>query len=217
MKPLLKLVQKEFYLDFRQSSGVASIIVYLFSILFSTSILFKNHFTDTSYSSVYLIIYLFTAILASYRNYTKEDKNSYLFNYIYYSPLHYIFGKILYSVITNLFYALLLLFLFIVFNTTRIENYGLFLITIVGLSIGMGTLLSLMGSISSKTQSNFALISIMSFPLLLPLLLVASKLCMASIQNIPITLTLKYIFTLYLIDVIQLVLAFILFQQVWEE
>lgn len=71
MQSLWALLKKEFLLDFRQSAGITSIVVYLISVLFSTSLLFKNNFTAVSYSSVYLIIFLFSGLIASYRNFTK--------------------------------------------------------------------------------------------------------------------------------------------------
>ncbi|GIV27756.1 MAG: hypothetical protein KatS3mg027_1570 [Bacteroidia bacterium] len=217
MKELFILLKKEFLLDFRESSGLTSVIVYLISILYSTSLLFKNNYTPVSYSSVYLIIFLFTSIIISYRNFAKEDKNSTIFNYLFYSPIQYILGKIIYSSIMNLVVAFLLFVLFVLFNGLKIENLTLFIINTIGLSIGMGIILTLMGSISNKVQSNFALMSIMSFPLLLPIMILSAKMCIASIQNIPTSMNVKYIFSLYSMDIICLMLASVLFPQVWEE
>jgi len=217
MQSLWALLKKEFLLDFRQSAGITSIVVYLISVLFSTSLLFKNNFTAVSYSSVYLIIFLFSGLIASYRNFTKEENDNGLFNYIYYSPVLYVLSKMIYSVILNLVLAFLLLFLFVLFNGSLIANLGLFCINLFGLSIGMGSLLSLMGSISSKSQGSFALMSIMSFPLLLPLLVISAKLSIAAIQDIPLSMNWKYIISLFSIDAIIVLLALVLFPQIWTE
>jgi len=217
MQSLWALLKKEFLLDFRQSAGINSIVVYLVSVLFATSFLFKNNFTAVSYSSVYLIIFLFSGLVASYRNFTKEENDNGLFNYIYYSPVLYVLSKMIYGIILNLVLAFLLLFLFVLFNGSLIANLELFCINILGLSIGMGALLSLMGSISSKSQGSFALMSIMSFPLLLPLLIVSAKLSIAAIQDIPLSMNWKYIVSLFSLDVIIVLLALVLFPQIWTE
>lgn len=217
LKPVQALLHKEFLLDFRQSAGIVSILIYLISILYSTSLLFKNNFTPISYTAVYLILFLFSALIASYRNFTKEENDNGLFNYIYYSPIQYITGKIIYSIILNSVLSFLLLILFILFNGSLIANFQLFVISLLGTVLGLSTVLSLTGSIASKTQGNFALMSILSFPILLPLLIVSAKLCIASIENIPLSMNTKYLISLYSIDAINVLLAFILFSQVWTE
>lgn len=217
MKAILEILRKEFLLDFRQMASVASILAYLISVLFAISFLFKNKHTALSYSAVFLIIFLFTSILASYRNFLKENADSGLFNYVYYSPIQYITGKIVYSIILNLLISILLTLLMIFLNGKLIENYYLFTINIIGLSVGLGSLLTLMGSIASKTDGNFALMSIMSFPLLLPLLIISAKLNIASIQDIPLSMNIKYIISIFSLDGIILALSFILFPQIWTE
>lgn len=217
MKQIRYFIKKEFDVDFKRDGSIASIFAYLISVLFSVSLLFKNKHTPVSYSSVFLIIFLFTSIISSYRNFIKENNDGGLLNYVVYSPHTYIIGKTLYLIILNLMTGFLLLVLFIVWNGNLIENLYLFIWNIVGLSIGLGALLSLMGNISSKTDGNFALMSIMSFPLLLPLLILAGKLSIAAIQGLPFTMNLKYIVSLYSLDIIVLILAIILFPQVWTD
>lgn len=217
MKKIFHLVQKEFLLDFKQTSGVLSILVYLLSVLFFTSVLFKNNYTAISYSSLYLIILLFTTLISSYRNFTKEENDNGLFNYIVYSPIHYISGKIIYSILLNIVIAGLLMIFFILFNGILIGNFSLFVINILGFCIGLAGLLSLMGSIASKLRFNFTLMSIMSFPLLLPLVIITAKLSVAAIQDIPVSMNIKYIVSLFSLDIIILILSLILFPQVWTE
>lgn len=217
MKRIFYLIKKEFLLEFRQASGIASILVYLISVLFTVSLLFKNKYTPVSYSSVYLIIFLFTAILSAYKNFMKENTDGGIFNYVMYSPAQFILGKIIYSVLFNLITGFLLFVLFVLFNGNMIDNLFLFVLNISGLSVGLGALLSLMGSVSSKTGSNFALMSIMSFPLLLPLLIITAKLSIAAINGIPLSMNIKYAVSLFALDGIIILLALILFPQVWTE
>jgi len=217
MKQIFSLVKKEFVIDFRDASGIMSIFIYLIGILYATSLLFKGNFTPVSYSSVFLIIFVFTSIISTHRNFLKENADSGLFNYIYYSPEQFIAGKIIYGTLINLIMAFLLIGLFVIFNGSLFNNLNTFILTILGLSIGMGILLPLMGSISGKTQNHFALISILSFPLLLPMLILSAKLLINSIDGLPISMSVKYIVSLYFLDVIVLALSLIFFPQVWEE
>ncbi len=217
MKQILYFVKKEFDVDFKRDGSIASIFAYLLSVLFSVSLLFKNKHTPVSYSSVFLIIFSFTSIISSYRNFIKENNDAGLWNYVMYSPYIYILGKTLYLIILNTLTGFLLLILFIVFNGNLIENIHLFVLNIIGLSVGLGALLSLMGNISSKTDGNFTLMSIMSFPLLLPLLILGAKLSIAAVQNIPFTMNTKYLISLFALDIIILLLTIILFPQIRTE
>lgn len=196
---------------------MASIFTYLISILFAVSLLFKNKHTVVSYSSIYWIIFVFTTIISSYRNLLKENDDSNLFNYIVYSPIVFIAGKIIYSVLLNMVLGFLLLLLFILLNGNLIQNVFLFAIDVIGLSIGLGALLSLTGSISSRTDGNFALMSIMSFPLVLPLLIIAAKLSISAIEGLPFSMNIKYLVSLFSLDIIIVILSLVLFPQAWTE
>lgn len=217
IKLIFIFIKKEFILDFKQLSGIISIVVYLLSILFFISNIFKNNYTPISYAAVYLIIFLFTSLISSHRNFSKESIDEGMFNYIYYSPIQYIIGKIIYNVFLNLLFAVLLLCFYVLLNGWFIANFTLFFINIIGLCVGWSALLSLTASISIKTHNNFALMSILSFPLILPLIIISSKLTLASIQDIPISMNIKYIVSLWSIDMIILVLSIILFPQIWKE
>lgn len=217
MKSIFAFVKKEFILDFKQAFSMASIFTYLISILFAVSLLFKNKHTVVSYSSIYWIIFVFTTIISSYRNLLKENDDSNLFNYIVYSPIVFIAGKIIYSVLLNMVLGFLLLLLFILLNGNLIQNVFLFAIDVIGLSIGLGALLSLTGSISSRTDGNFALMSIMSFPLVLPLLIIAAKLSISAIEGLPFSMNIKYLVSLFSLDIIIVILSLVLFPQAWTE
>lgn len=69
--------------------------------------------------------------------------------------------------------SLITLFFYIWFIGGNIQNFSLFFLTLALSSTGFAGVLSLMSAIASKANNNFALMSILSFPVLMPMVLVS--------------------------------------------
>ncbi len=217
MQYIWTVLKKEFILDFRQKAGIGGVFVYLIAILYTTSFLFKQKFTPLSWAGLYWIIMLFTALIVSYRSFAKEEADGGFFNYLIYKPVYFILGKMIYAAILIIIIGMITFVLFNIFNGDMSGNIFIFLLNVILTCIGLASILSLMGSIASKSGSNFVLMSILSFPLLLPLLLISVKISVNAINQLPISMNYKYIFSLLALDTIVVLLAVIFFPQVWKE
>lgn len=216
-KPLISLIKKEFLLEFRQKSSLASIAVYIISTVFISSLSFQKIIQPTVWNSLFWIIFLFIAINATSKSFMQETKGKGLFNYLYYHPTQFILSKIIYNMLLMATLSLLTFFFYSWFVGGMVQDLTLFLICLFFSSTAFSGVLSLMSSIASKANNNMSLMAILSFPVLMPLLLVSIKLSKNAIDGLAWSVSLNYLLILVMLNFLVLALATILFNYLWRE
>lgn len=220
---LLPLIKKEFVLEFRQKSTLGGVLVYVVGTIFITAMCFKGRQLDVpAWNALFWVITLFTSVTISGRSFLKEGGGTSLYNYFHYSPQHFILAKVIYNMIFMLALSLIT-FCFYAFFLQRGEgatvgNTGLFLLVVTLASTGMAAVLSLMSAIAAKASGNFALMSILSFPVILPLILVVIRLSKQAVDGIEWAgVSGSMILVLISLNVLTLALSFLLFPYLWRD
>ena len=98
-----------------------------------------------------------------------------------------------------------------------IPNIPLFLLIVVLGSLGLSSLLSMMSAIAAKAQNNFTIMAILAFPIIMPLLIVIIRLSMSVINGMDFYYNLKFFAVLFLLDIIIIILAYLLFPYLWKD
>ena len=171
-----------------------------------------------TWNALFWVITLFTSVTISGKSFLKETGGQALYNYLHYSPQHFILAKILYNMVFMLCLSVITFFFYAFFIKNEVENLSLFFIVLVLASSGLAGILSLMSAISSKASGNFAIMSILSFPVVMPLILVVIRLSKQAVDGIEWAgVGLDFIVILGALNVLTLALSFLLFPYLWRD
>jgi len=216
---LLQLIRKEFLLEFRQKSTLGGVLVYVIGTIFVTALCFKGKQLDkATWNALFWVITLFTSVTISVKSFLKETGGQGLYNYLHYSPQQFIIAKILYNMVFMLVLSLVTFFFYAFFITNQVDNIVLFLIVLVLASTGLAGILSLMSAIAAKANGNFALMSILSFPVIMPLILVVIRLSKQAVDGIEWAgVGFSFISILVALNVLTVALSFLLFPYLWRD
>jgi heme exporter protein B len=217
MNPILNLVKKEFLLEFRQKTSLGGILVYVISTVFVSALCFKGKVGTHQWNALFWVILLFASVTISTKSFLKETKGMGLFNYAYYSPRVFILSKIIFSMVLMLVISLVTLLFYSWFMEHKIEDFGLFALTLVLSSTGFAGVLSLMSAIASKASGNFALMSILSFPVLMPMIMVSIRLSKQAIDGLGWLVSYDFLVILAALNVLVIMLASLLFPYLWND
>lgn len=218
MSILLELIKKEFQLEFRQKSSLAGVLVYVIGTIFVSALCFKAKVDKPTWNALFWVITLFTSVNICGKSFLKEGGGQALFNFLYYPPQHFILAKILFNMLLMLLLSTLTFFFYSFFIRNEVENLPLFFLVMVLASTGLGALLSLMSALAAKANSGFGIMSILSLPVLMPLILVVIRLSKMAVDGIewagvPFSLLL----VLGALNVLTLALALLLFPYLWRD
>ena len=181
---ILSLIKKELLLEFRQKATIGGVLVYIIGTVFVSALCFKGKLDKPTWNALFWVITLFTSVTISGKSFFKETGGQALFNFLHYTPQQFIISKIIYNMLFMLCLSFITFFFYVFFIKNEVENMGLFVIILILASTGLAGVLSLMSAIASKASGNFAIMSILSFPVLLPIILVVIHLSKQAIDGI---------------------------------
>lgn len=214
---LSTLIKKEFLLEFRQKSTLAGILVYIVATVFISALCFKKIIHPTVWNALFWTIFMFISINVSSKSFIQETKGKGLLNYLYYHPRAFILSKIIYNMLLMAVLSLLTFFFYSWFVGSMVQDLGMFLLALLFSSSAFSGVLSLMSAIASKANNNISLMAILSFPVLMPLLLVSVKLSKHAIDGLAWSVSYKYLLILIMLNFVVVALATILFNYLWKE
>jgi heme exporter protein B len=214
---LSHLIKKEFLLEFRQKSTLAGILVYIVATVFISALSFKKIIHPTVWNALFWTIFMFISVNVSSKSFMQETKGKGLYNYLYYNPRTFILSKIMYNMLLMAVLSLLTFFFYSWFVGSMVQDMGMFLLALVFSSSAFSGILSLMSAIASKANNNISLMAILSFPVLMPLLLVSVKLSKHAIDGLAWSVSYKYLLILIMLNFVVVALATLLFNYLWKE
>ncbi len=205
-------------LEFRQKSAIGGVLVYVVGTIFVSALCLKGRLDKPTWNALFWIISLFTSVTISGRSFIKETGGQALFNYLYYSPQQFILSKVIYNMVFMLCLSLVTFLFYGFFIRNEVENLPLFLLVLVLASTGLAGVLSLMSAIAAKAQGSFSLMSILSFPVLMPLILVVIRLSRQAVDGLEwAAISFDFMIILVALNVLTVALAFLLFPYLWKE
>jgi heme exporter protein B len=217
MSKIITLLKKDFLLELRQQHTFFGVLLYVASTIF-VLYLAMGQPESTVYNGLFWMIQLFVCINAVAKSFMQESKGRMLYFYTIVSPVHFIIGKLIYSIIIMLLMVLLSLLLFRILLGNPVLNYLQFVgIAFLG-GMSLSLVFTLMSAIAAKAQQNAAIMAILGFPLIIPQLLLLIRLSRAAYGEVFREGALFQISLLLGgLDVLIIVLSIVLFPFLWKD
>jgi heme exporter protein B len=210
------LVIKELRLEMRNKYALGGILLYVISTVFVSYLSFKQIINVQTWNALFWIILLFASINGVAKSFIGENRGRLLYMYTLVSPQAVILSKIIYNSLLLSVVSGLCLFVYCLFVGNLIQDLPLFILILILGSFGFSSLLTMVSAIASKTSNNFTLMAILSFPIMMPLLMVLLKLSKNAIDGLE-RWDVNYLLVLMFINVIVIALSYLLFRYLWRD
>jgi heme exporter protein B len=216
---IIKLIQKEIKLELRQRYALNGILLYLASTIFICYLSF-NLKTGTvqpiTWNALFWIIVLFTAVNSISKSFIQERDGRMLYYYSIAKPDHIIIAKVIYYSLLMVLLTIAGFFLYSLVMGNPIQDFWIFLLVVVLGSIGLAAALTLVSGIASKTPNSSSLVAVLSFPVIIPVLLLLIKCSKNAIDGIERSLYYDDLGILFAINAIIISLSYLLFPYLWR-
>lgn len=213
------LMRKEFLLEWRQRYALNGMLLYIVGAVFVCYLSFNarpGQLTPIVWNTLFWIILLFTAINAIAKSFVQERAGRQLYYYTLASPQQIILSKIGYNTALMLVLALLGFCTYAFVLGNPVQDVWLYLLTLVLGAVGFAASLTLVSGIASKAENPATLMAVLSFPVILPLLLMLLKVSKNALDGLDRGESLNEIWTVLAIDLIVLTLSWLLFPFLWR-
>lgn len=217
LKQVKHLIAKEITLEIRQKYVLNSILLYVVSTVFISHLTFRQVIQVPTWNALFWIIILFASINAVSKSFVQEGRGRQLYLYTLASPEAIIVSKIVYNMLLMIVLSVLCLLSYTLLFGSLVQDMFLFFINLVLGSIGFSSILTMVSAISSKTNNNFTLMAILSFPLIIPLLMTLIHVSKNAIDGLELSVSYFYLGILVAMNVIIVVLSYLLFPYLWRD
>lgn len=210
------LIKKELLLEWRSKYALNGVLLYVVSTVFVCYLSFV-HVEKLTWNALFWIIMLFASINAVSKSFIQESKGRQLYIYTIASPLALIISKTIYNVLLmTVLTVIALAFYSMVFNYVP-EDMGLYIIATLLGSLSFSTIFTMVSAIASKAGNGGMLMAVLSFPLVIPVLMVLIKLTKNAIDGLDRSVSLDEIGILVIINVLVMAVSLILFPYLWRD
>lgn len=215
-KETLALMRKDLLLEWRGKYALSGILLYVFSTVFIVYTSFEE-ITPTAWNTLFWIVLLFAAISAIVKSFVQENSARALYYYGLANPVAVILSKTLYNIILLSLVSLLTWGCFSMMAGNAAKDIQKFLVVLFLGSVGLSITFTFIAAIAGKADHSATLMAILSFPLVLPILMILTRLSANALRLEVMTGINKDISILLAIDLISLGMALILYPFLWKE
>ena len=218
LKKIFTILYKDYRIELVQSHLFFSLGLYLISSIYIIYVSFQPFgiLDMESWISIFWIIILFGAITSISKSFFQESNKRNYYYYYLYSPDELILSKLIYNFIFLSLISLFTFGVFILLIGNVIVSTSFFLCLLVLGSFSISNCLTLVSAIGHQVKNNSIIISVLSFPIILPILLLLIKISKISSTEFSWNLVQDYIYLLILLNFILLALTKILFAFLWR-
>jgi len=210
------LFQKDLKLELRQQYAINGLLLYVGGTVFLVYTTFRE-IDSTTWLGIFWIILLFSAANTVAKSFTQDSTSRQLYYYTLVGPEKVVFTKIFFNFFLLLLISILALAVYSLLLGYPVLDTGLFLLVLVLGCANFAAVFSMSGAIAFKAGGNSTLVPILSFPILIPvimLLISASKAAMTEITSVNLYKDLGMLAALF---VLTLTLSLILYPFLWKD
>lgn len=211
------LIKKEIILEWRSKYALNGVLLYVVSTVFVCFMSFQV-VEKLTWNALFWIIMLFASINAIAKSFLQESRGRQLYIYTLVSPAALIIAKTIYnSLLMMLLTVIALAFYSLVFEPSKDIDILMYLVAAVLGSLSFATIFTMVSAIASKTGNGGMLMAILSFPIIIPVLIVLIKFAKNAIDGLDRSVSLDEIGLLAVINVIVMTVALLLFPYLWRD
>ena len=213
---ILTLFKKDLLLEVRQQYTFYGVLLYVASTIF-VLYLSMGQPEGAVWKGLFWMIQLFISVNAVAKSFLQEGRGRLLYFYSIAGPRDFILAKLLFNALLMLLMSgvSLALFLFMLGNPMA-NPLSFVLISCLG-GVSLSLVFTLLAAIAARAQQNAALMAIMGFPLVIPQLLLLSRMSNIAFEDVLQGGLTGMVLLVVGLDLMLVALSIILFPFLWKD
>ncbi|SES29287.1 heme exporter protein CcmB [Pedobacter rhizosphaerae] len=217
-KEVKYLIHKEVLLEWRSKYTINGVLLYVVSTIFTCYLSFVSLSDKLAWNALFWVIMLFASINGVSKSFLQENKGQQLYSYVLASPAAVLISKTIYNTLLMLVLTTIALgFYSVVFDTFTPPDMLMYYVAVILGSISFSTVFTMVSAIASKAGNGGMLMAILSFPIIIPVLILLIKLAKNAVDGLPWENSYDDIGMLLLVNIMTVATSLLLFPYLWRE
>ena len=215
---IFSILYKDFKIEINQSHLFFSVGLYVISSIYIIYISYQptGILGLENWVSIFWVIILFSSISAVSKSFFQESGSRNYYYYFVLSPDELILSKLIYNFLFIVFVTFLTFLVFSSLLGNFINSYSFFITLLFIGSLSISNCLTLISAIGHQVKNNSILTSVLSFPVIIPILLILIKLSKLSSSEFSWNIIQDDFYLLILLNIILIAMTKILFKFLWR-
>lgn len=203
-------------MEWRQKHTLFGVLLYVGSTVFVIYMMTGQPESRT-WNALFWITQLFVAVNSVAKSFLQEHPHRFRYYYTLVRPSTFLLAKMVYSIVIMLAMSLVSLLLYYLMLGWPLAQGGLFVVvTLIG-SLSLSAVFTFLSAIAARANQNAALMAILGFPLVTPVLMILSRLALKAVEPVYMPDWPGLALILVSLDVLVIFLGMILFPFLWQE
>lgn len=216
IQQIITLIYKDATIEWRQKHTLFGVLLYVGSTVFAVYMM-NGQPEPRVWNALFWLIQLFVTVNSVAKSFLQESQARYRYYFSIVSPGHFMAAKLIYNVVLQLIISLVSLALFWLMLGNPLAQTGLFIsVTFLG-GMALSTVFTFLSAIAAKANQNAALMAVLGFPIITPVLMILSKLATKAIMPVYQEGWWSLALVMGLLILLVVVLSLILFPFLWKE
>ena len=212
------LIQKDLLLEWRSKYTINGVLLYVVSTIFTCYLSFVSLSDPLAWNALFWIIMLFASINGVSKSFLQETKGQQIYNYVLASPAAILISKTIYNILLMLaLTTIALAFYTLVFDTFTPPDLSLYYVAIIFGSLSFSTVFTMVSAIASKAGNGGMLMAILSFPIIIPVLILLIRLAKNAVDGLPWENSYDEMGMLAIVNVLTVATSLLLFPYLWRD
>lgn len=216
LQQVKSLIHKDAVLEWRSKFAINGILLYVVSTVIVCYQAFRS-LDGPTWNALFWIIILFASLNAINKSFVQENQARQLYYYSIVSGQAVILAKIIYNMIIMLGLTFIAYVVYSLVFSNPLGDPALYLAAVILGSISFAAVFTMVAGISSKAGNNSTLMAVLSFPIIIPLLIVLIKLSKNAMEGLERSESYPELTVLVAINIITIVVSFLLFPYLWRD
>lgn len=213
---ILALLKKDILLETRQQYSFYGVLLYIASSTFVVYLTMGQP-EEKVWNGLFWVLQLFICINAVAKSFLQESRGRMLYYYSLTSPVQFVLSKLLFNALLMLFMNVLSIGIFsLLLGNPTVRFLEFMLISMLG-GVSLSMVFTFLAAIAAKAQQQAAMMAIMGFPIIIPQLLLLMKVSGAAFTSAIQNGWWQMVALLFVLDLLVLALAIILFPFLWRD
>ncbi|MBC7418953.1 MAG: heme exporter protein CcmB [Pedobacter sp.] len=213
------LIQKDLLLEWRSKYTINGVLLYVVSTIFTCYLSFVSLGDNKlAWNALFWVIMLFASINGVSKSFLQETKGQQLYSYVLASPAAILISKTIYNILLMLaLTTIALAFYSLVFDTFTPPDLLLYYVAVVFGSLSFSTVFTMVSAIASKAGNGGMLMAILSFPIIIPVLILLIRLAKNAVDGLPWENSYDEMGMLAIVNVLTVATSLLLFPYLWRD
>jgi heme exporter protein B len=211
------LIRKELILEWRSKYALNGVLLYVVSTIFVCYLSFKEIDNNPTWNALFWIIMLFASVNAIAKSFMQENRGRQFYYYTIASPQAVILSKIVYNSLLMLLLSVIALGFYTLVFKNSIGDPLFYLISVLLGSVSFASVFTMISGITSKANNSSALMAILSFPVIIPILMLLIKFSKNAMDGLDRSVSYDEIGVLLGINLVVIVISLLLFPYLWRD